>query len=172
MSLGQTSQPLFPCWESCWTEAEGSGWQVTAEWHCRLPEVCWSSSEVVRTADNITCDCYQLFGHISKNCSWSYSFVSPPIARDIPSRKDLGFFLLVEFLNAFSLSHPWSLTSSPISIAVTTFITYGLPKSLLIYQTNKQNFEKLNCSDLGSSSQGKLMCSRVLTLTHAATLNT
>lgn len=30
MFLGQNSQPLFPCWESCRTEAEGSGWQVTS----------------------------------------------------------------------------------------------------------------------------------------------
>lgn len=41
-----------------------------------------------------------LIGHTSKreqNCSGDHSFVSNLIARDIPSRTDLGFLLLVEF---------------------------------------------------------------------------
>lgn len=94
-----------------------------------------------------------------QNCSWDCAFVSHPRARDIPSRKELGFLL-----PASQNTHPCSLL--PLFL-LAIFIRYAFSNSLLIKQANTKNKQtkegrKLFLPDLGSCSQRKPMHSGVL----------
>lgn len=96
MFLGQNSQPLFSML------GELSDWsrrfRVAGNKRVRLKTAAgmllsWSCEDSGQQQTWVV-------GHTSKreqNCSWDYSFVSHLIPRDIPSRTNLGFLLLVEF---------------------------------------------------------------------------